>query len=78
MQALLPGLRAEDVGVRLENGKLILEGAMPRREGRYYHSERYSGPFCRKLDLGVKVEPEPRITLNDGIMHVILRRRKEA
>ena len=78
VQALLPGLRREDVGVRLENGKLILEGAMPYRKGRYYHSERYSGPFCRKLDLGVSVEPEPRISLNDGIMHVILRRRKEA
>ena len=78
VQALLPGLRREDVGVRLENGKLILEGAMPHGEGRYYHSERYSGPFCRKLDLGVSVEPEPRISLNEGIMHVILRRRKEA
>ena len=78
VQALLPGLQPSDVDVRLENGQLYIEGAVPRLEGRYYREERYSGPFCRKLDLGVSVEPEPRISLNDGIMHVILRRRKEA
>ena len=78
VQALLPGLKAEDVGVRMEGGLLILEGAVPRREGRYYHAGRYTGPFCRKLDLGVDVEPTPRISLQDGIMHVILKRRKEA
>ena len=78
VQALLPGLKAEDVGVRMEGGLLILEGAVPRRKGRYYHAERYTGPFCRKLDLGADVEPTPRISLQDGIMHVILKRRKEA
>ena len=33
VQALLPGLSKEDVGVRLEEGWLIIEGAVPRREG---------------------------------------------
>ena len=78
VQALIPGLRAEDVGVRMEGCQLIIEGAMPRREGRYFHAERYSGPFCRKLSLGVEVEPHPSIGLKDGIMHIILKRRKEA
>lgn len=77
VQALLPGLQAEDIGVRLEGGTLIIEGAVPRREGRYYHAERYTGPFCRKVALGVEVEASPRISLKDGIMHIILKRRKE-
>ena len=78
VQALLPGLSMEDVGVRLEEGWLIIEGAVPRREGRYYHTERYSGPFCRKLDLGTEVEKDMRIGLEDGILQVILHRGKEA
>ena len=78
VQALLPGLQAEDIGVRLEGGTLIIEGAVPRREGRYYHAERYTGPFCRKVALGVEVEASPRISLKDGIMHIILKRRTEA
>ena len=78
VQALLPGLSMEDVGVRLEEGWLIIEGAVPRREGRYYHTERYSGPFCRKLDLGTEVEKDMRISLEDGILQVILHRGKEA
>ena len=78
VQALLPGLSMEDVGVRLEKGWLIIEGAVPRREGRYYHTERYSGPFCRKLDLGTEVEKDMRISLEDGILQVILHRGKEA
>ena len=78
VQALLPGLSMEDVGVRQEEGRLIIEGAVPRREGRYYHSERYSGPFCRKLDLGTEVEKDMRTSLENGILQVILHRRKEA
>ena len=78
VQALLPGLSMEDVGVRQEEGRLIIEGAVPRREGRYYHTERYSGPFCRKLDLGTEVENDMRISLEDGILQVILHRGKEA
>ena len=78
VQALLPGLGAGDVGVRIEEGKLIIEGAVPRREGRYYHEERYSGPFCRKLSLGVEVAEKPRVSVQDGILHVILRRKEGA
>ena len=78
VQALLPGLRVGDIGARMEGGQLILEGVLPRREGRYYHTERYTGPFCRKLSLGVEVEDGMRVSVQDGIVHVILRRRKEA
>ena len=62
----------------LEGETLIIEGAVPRREGRYFHAERYTGAFCRKVNLGIEVEPCPRIGLKDGIMHIVLKRRKEA
>ena len=78
VQALLPGLQPSDVGVRLENGQLYIEGAVPRLEGRYYREERYSGPFCRRVELGVEVEPRPRVSVQDGILQVIFRRRKKA
>lgn len=78
VQALLPGLQASDVDVRLENGLLFIEGVMPRQEGRYYREERYSGPFCRRVDLGVDVEPRPRVNIQDGILQVIFRRRNTA
>ena len=77
-QALLPGLELSDVGVRLEMGRLIIEGAVPRRKGLYYHTERYTGPFCRKIELGAEVEPRFRVSMQEGIMHVILKRRKDA
>lgn len=77
VQALLPGLGSGDVGIRMEEGLLVIEGAVPRREGRYYHEERYSGPFCRKLSLGVEVEEKLRVSVQDGIVHVILRKRKD-
>ena len=78
VQALLPGLQPSDVDVRLENGQLYIEGAVPRLEGRYYREERYSGPFCRRVELGVEVEPRPRVSVQDGILQVIFRRRKKA
>lgn len=76
VQALVPGLSPADVGVRLELGQIIIEGAIPRTEGHCYRAERYSGPFCRKIDLGVDVVPKPRISLRDGILQVIFRQRK--
>ncbi|MBR3880958.1 MAG: Hsp20/alpha crystallin family protein [Mailhella sp.] len=76
IQALLPGLQTSDVDVRLEEGVVILSGSIPHIKGRYYHAERYSGPFCRKVPLGVEVEPRPRISLQDGILQVIFRQRR--
>ncbi|WP_446423832.1 Hsp20/alpha crystallin family protein [Mailhella sp.] len=78
VQALLPGLQPSDVDVRLENGHLYIEGVVPRLEGRYYREERYSGPFCRRVELGVDVVPRPRVGFQDGILQVIFRRRKKA
>lgn len=77
VQALLPGLGTADFGVRLEGAQLVIEGRVPRGEGHCSHTERYSGPFCRKIDLGTAVEPRMRVSLREGIAHVILKRRKE-
>jgi HSP20 family molecular chaperone IbpA len=78
VQALLPGLQASDVDVRLENGQLYIEGVVPRLAGRYYREERYSGSFCRRVELGVDVVPRPRVSFKDGILQVIFRQRKTA
>lgn len=76
VQALLPGVDASDVGVRLENGFVFIEGYIPRSQGRYYREERYSGPFCRRIELGTEVEARPRVTVREGILQAVFRRRK--
>ena len=78
IQALLPGVRARDVDVRFEKDMLILEGAIPHEEGRYCRVERYSGPFCRKINLGVAVQGRPRLLFQNGILQVIFRRKESA
>lgn len=76
VQALLPGVGLSNVGIRIEEQILIVEGVVPQKDGRYYHTERYTGPFCRKIELGTVVEPTFRRVMQDGIMNVILRRKK--
>lgn len=75
VQALLPGLAPKDITVRLEEDVLLLEGNMPRRKGRYFHEERYSGHFRRRITLGVSVQPQAVITAEDGILQIKLSRR---
>ena len=74
VQALVPGLERKDIGIRLELGELILEGNVPRRQGRYFHEERYSGPFCRRIALGVPVRAEVEARVENGILQIVFYR----
>ena len=74
VQALVPGVERKDIGIRLEDGELILEGNIPRADGRYFHKERYSGPFCRRIQLGTPVQNEAEIRLENGILQILFNR----
>ena len=75
--AELPGLKKEDVKVRIEGDTLIVEGERQqekeeKREG-YYRSERSYGKFYRSLMLpdGAKAE-ETTAQFNDGVLEVTI------
>ncbi|MDY0002629.1 MAG: Hsp20/alpha crystallin family protein [Polyangia bacterium] len=83
VRADLPGVKQEDVEVKVEGNVLYLSGKREsvkeeKSEGRYY-SERCSGSFFRSFRLGPKVSPEGiQAKLKDGVLTVELPKKEEA
>jgi len=75
VRADLPGLRADDVTVELEDGLLTISGerreeAEDRREG-FYHTERRYGSFYRAIPLPEGVSEEQiNASFRDGVLEV--------
>ena len=75
LRAALPGVRAEDLRVRLDEGDLVIEGEL-RPVGdeagcRPLISEWCYGPFHRRIQLGGSIEPSTMTTeLRDGLLRV--------
>ncbi len=71
----LPGSRSENVDLRLEDGTLVLSGALPeppQRHGTYLRIERPRGRFRRAVVLPAEVAGEPRATMRGGVLQVRL------
>jgi HSP20 family protein len=75
VKADLPGLKKDDVEVRVENGFLIVKGE--RREEReekekeYYRSECSYGSFYRRIPLPAEVDPDQiSAKVHDGVLEV--------
>lgn len=75
VKADLPGMKKDEVTVRVENDRLTIEGerkheSEEKREG-YYHSERSYGRFCRTIALpeGAKMD-EATAAFKDGVLEV--------
>ncbi len=59
LHAVLPGLKAEDVNVQLENGRLIIDANVPEREiknATIHYRELTSGNLHREITLPVAVD----------------------
>jgi len=73
----LPGLKREDVKVRVENGTLFLEGERKReteekRDG-YYHSERAYGSFFRSIPLPETAKADETVAaFHNGVLEVTI------
>lgn len=79
----VPGVRKEDINVRVDGGVLTLEGSRKleleeKRQG-YHRVERAHGKFSRSFALPDSVSTdEVHAELRDGVLEVSLAKKKEA
>lgn len=85
LQAELPGLKADDVSLSVENGVLTLSGEKKQqfeegKEGTEYHLvERRYGHFERRFTLPRSVDPERVVAdFSDGILRITLAKAETA
>ncbi len=79
----LPGLKREDISVKIENGTLVISGerkAETVSEGTEVHRrERYYGKFSRALTLPTAVAADKvKAAYKDGVLTVTLPKAEEA
>ena len=84
LRADLPGLTEKDIELTLQDGTLTLQGHRKEeketKEGEgYYHTERWSGSFCRTLTLPPEIDPEKvSASFKNGVLEIHLPKSKEA
>jgi HSP20 family protein len=83
LKAELPGLKKEDIDLRVEQNTLTITGE--RREekavkkDRYHRMERVCGTFSRSFSLPATIDPERvRAEYQDGVLTVTLPLREES
>ena len=82
LEADLPGVREEDVTVKVENGDLVLQGwrslEKSHADGQFHTMERSSGHFMRQMKLPESVEEDAiQAEFRDGVLRVILPKVKQ-
>jgi HSP20 family protein len=83
LRAELPGLKREDLDIRVENNTLTLRGERKRdaevKQDSYHRVERTYGAFSRSFSLPTTVNPEGvTATFADGVLTITLPMRDEA
>lgn len=73
----MPGVNKEHVVVTVENEDLVFKGIRSithtRQGSNFFHQERRSGQFERRLQLPASVDPERiRATFRNGVLRVTL------
>jgi HSP20 family protein len=75
IQADVPGLKKEDVGVEVRDHELCVSGERrsesEHNEGRFYRTERSYGSFCRTVPLPESAKPETAsATFENGVLKI--------
>ena len=81
LEADLPGVKADDVKVEIENRDLVLRGwrTLEKSEshGQFHTMERSSGQFVRRIKLPESVDQDGiQAEFHDGVLHVIIPKAK--
>lgn len=79
----LPGVRKDDVSVRVDSGVLTIEGSrkLEREEKRdgYHRIERSHGKFSRSFALPESISTDDvQAELKDGVLEIVLAKKKAA
>lgn len=83
IRADLPGIKKEDIQVRLENGILSISAESTQEEkeekdGKLIRQERHYGRFVRQLSVGTDVDPQLiKASFADGVLSLALPKVKE-
>jgi HSP20 family protein len=83
LRAELPGLKREDLDIRVENNTLTLRGERKRdaevKQESYHRVERVYGGFTRSFSLPTTINTEQvTATFTDGVLTITLPMREEA
>jgi HSP20 family protein len=82
IRAELPGVKIEDLDVRVEDDVLHLQGQRQEtevEEGRSYRRERSYGAFARSFSLPTTVDAAKiRAQLRQGVLEIVLPKAEEA
>jgi len=81
LEADLPGVKAEDVKIDIDNGDLVVQGwrVLENKsiDGRFHTMERSSGHFMRRLKLPESIDKQDiEAEFHDGVLRVIVRKLK--
>jgi len=77
LEADLPGVKAADIKVEVQNGDLVLQGwrslEKSHTDGKFHTMERSSGHFMRRMKLPETVEKDAiQAEFKDGVLRVTL------
>ena len=83
MKAELPGIRKEDIDVRLTDGMITISGEKKNEDEikrkDYYKWERSYGSFCRSFELPAEVQKNKvKSTFKDGVLEIRMPKSPEA
>ena len=81
LEADLPGVKAENVKVEVQNGDLVIQGQRlldhDERNEHFYIMERGSGFFVREMKLSEPVDKDNlRVEFLDGVLRIVLPKSK--
>ncbi len=75
VEAELPGVKKEDIEVKIKDNNVIIRGEVKREEEKqdknFFRAERFYGKFERVIPLMIEVKPEEaKATIENGILRL--------
>lgn len=83
IEADLPGVKAEDISVTVDNGVLTIKGERQsektEKRDNYKRVERFSGSFLRRFTLPEAIDPDNiKATTKDGVLELSVPKKEKS